>query len=113
MQQYPMTASVRNSLVADTITPLRQRMIEMGLTPESGNILGRLNLLEPLHNYLHDAAVAQLVRAATCFTATWRSDYAAVCKAAYPGSIPGVASTNKINCLVSALNAACQVLGRD
>jgi hypothetical protein len=26
------------------------------------------------------------------FTATWRSDYAAVCKTVYPGSIPGVAS---------------------
>jgi hypothetical protein len=31
------------------------------------------------------------------FWATWRSGYAAVCKTAYPGSIPGVASINKIN----------------
>jgi hypothetical protein len=28
--------------------------------------------------------------------ATWRSGYAAVCKTVYPGSIPGVASNNKI-----------------
>jgi hypothetical protein len=26
--------------------------------------------------------------------ATWRSGYAAVCKTVYPGSIPGVASSN-------------------
>jgi hypothetical protein len=32
--------------------------------------------------------------------ATWRSGYAAVCKTVYPGSIPGVASTHKINGLV-------------
>jgi hypothetical protein len=33
-------------------------------------------------------------------TATWRSGYAAVCKTVYPGSIPGVASSFKINNLV-------------
>ena len=27
-----------------------------------------------------------------CVMATWRSGYAAACKAVYPGSIPGVAS---------------------
>jgi hypothetical protein len=102
---YPMTASVRSSFVADSSV----RNAEVGPMPESGKILGRLNLHEPLHDYLHDAAVAQLVRAVTCITATWRSDYAAVCKAAYPGLIPGVASTNRINCLISALNAAYQV----
>src|SRR6185437_5348687 len=29
-----------------------------------------------------------------CEMATWRSGYAADCKSAYPGSIPGVASTH-------------------
>jgi hypothetical protein len=29
--------------------------------------------------------------------ATWRSGYATVCKTVYPGSIPGVASTNDFN----------------
>src|SRR5262249_38305747 len=33
-------------------------------------------------------------------TATWRSGYAAVCKTAYAGSIPAVASKNKIKDLL-------------
>jgi hypothetical protein len=38
-------------------------------------------------------------------TATWRSGYAEVCKTFYPGSIPGVASTSKINDLGTACGA--------
>src|SRR5437016_10833661 len=45
-----------------------------------------------------DAAIAQVPAASylSGLKATWRSGYAAVCKTVYPGSIPGVASTNEI-----------------
>ena len=71
---------------------MKRRAADDGPDAGVGKDLGRLNLHEPLHHYLHDAAVGQLVRAVTPFTATWRSGYAAVCKTVYPGSIPGGAS---------------------
>jgi hypothetical protein len=48
----------------------------------------------------------RLLKVLPCFnkqplTATWRSGYAAVCKTVYPGSIPGVASTNSFKDLTS------------
>ena len=39
--------------------------------------------------------------------ATWRSGYATVCKTVYSGSIPDVASINKINDLRSMLETHC------
>ena len=50
-------------------------------------------------------ALKQVRRDPTCAGATWRSGYAAVCKTVYPGSIPGVASTRKINDLAYLHNA--------
>ena len=40
--------------------------------------------------------------------ATWRSGYATVCKTVYSGSIPDVASINKINDLCALLEARCE-----
>jgi hypothetical protein len=39
--------------------------------------------------------------------ATWRSGYAAVCKTVYPGSIPGVASSQQDQALTSVSSAPC------
>jgi hypothetical protein len=46
------------------------------------------------------AGVGKRTVIATPATATWRSGYAAVCKTAYPGSIPGVASKSSLPVLL-------------